>query len=78
MKTKRKRREPTYTRLRFRKRDYAHNLQAAVQHWVHANGGSLVLVGAIEIQEWGERVGVFRVAVRCLGRKPEKKQGKPA
>ena len=76
MTTKRKRRKPGYTRMRFRKRDYAHNLQAAVQHWVQANGGSLVLIGEIEVQDWIEGLGKFRVAVRCIGRKPQKKQDK--
>jgi hypothetical protein len=72
---KKKRRKPKYIRMRFRKGDYAHNLQAAVQHYVHANGGALVIVGDIETQQWGEGPGHFRVAVRCLGRMPEKKVG---
>lgn len=46
----------------------------AVAAYVKANGGNVVVAGGIEIQEWpGEWPGNFRVAVKCLGRKPELK-----
>lgn len=57
--------------LRFRKDDPAHNLLAAVQHWVKANGGDILVSGGIEVQDWHESPNHFRVAVRCLGRRPD-------
>lgn len=73
MTKRRSRRKPKRIHLRFRKNDPAHNLQAAVQHWVKAKGGDIVLIGAIEVQQWpGEGVGNYRIAVRCMGRAPER------
>lgn len=47
-------------------------LYKAVDFYVRAKGGSLVIVGGIQIQEWpGDPVGKFTVGVQCLGRKPE-------
>jgi hypothetical protein len=62
--------------MRFRKGDPAHNLLAATQHWVKANGGDLIVVGGIGlIHNWDEHK--FSVAVGCLGRKPKiEKKGK--
>lgn len=65
---KRKRRS---IHMRFRKNDPAHNLLAAVQHWVKARGGSLVVLGGIEVQDWFDGPGLFRVAVKCLGTSPK-------
>ena len=46
-------------------------LQNAVQRFVEANGGKLIVVGAIEIQEWPNDLKYnFRVAVQCTGRRP--------
>lgn len=46
-------------------------LYKAVEAYVVAKGGELVVIGGIEIQEWPEDPKFkFRVAVRCLGRKP--------
>lgn len=59
--------------LRFRKGDPSHNLLAAVQHWVRANGGSLVVIGGVEIQDWHESPNHYRIAVKCLGRRPVRK-----
>lgn len=67
----RKRKKPRLIHLRFRKNDPAHNLLAAVQHWVKAKGGALVLISTIEVQDWKDGVGKFRVAVRCMGRAPQ-------
>lgn len=63
--------------LRFRKNAPEHNLLAAVQHFVRANGGSIVVIGGIETQDWGEGLGKFRIAVKCLGRKPAASGGQP-
>jgi hypothetical protein len=59
-------------RLRFRKNDAAHNLLAAVQHWVIANGGKLVMVGGIETQSMSPSDYRFKVAIGCIGDRPEK------
>ena len=56
--------------MRFRKNDPAHNLLAATQHWVKANGGVLVVIGGIRILHEGKHK--FKVCVGCLGRMPEK------
>lgn len=46
---------------------------AATQHWVEANGGSLVVVGGIEIVTFPDDLKYnFRVSVRCTGKRPEK------
>lgn len=73
-----KRKKARYLPLRFRKADRAHNLQAAVQHWVHANGGSVSVIGGIEIITMPDEAPYkYRVAVGCLGRRPEKKPEAP-
>lgn len=58
--------------MRFRKSDPEHNLLAAVQHWVMARGGSVVVIGGIEVQDWRDGVGKYRIAVRCLGQAPKR------
>ena len=58
-------------KLRFRKNDPEHNLLAAIQHWVEANAGALVVVGGIEVQTWpGESKHNFKIAVKCTGTPP--------
>jgi len=48
------------------------DLLVAVQRFVELNGGKLVVIGGISLQEWPQdNKGVFHVAVRCLGRKPD-------
>lgn len=56
--------------MRFRKHDHSHNLLAAVERYVESKGGKLVVVGGIEIQDFHEGASKFKVAVRCLGRRP--------
>lgn len=57
--------------LRFRKHDHAHNLIAAAQRWLRANGGDAVLMGGIDIVTMpGDPQSKFRIAIRCLGRRP--------
>jgi hypothetical protein len=59
--------------MRYRKNDPAHNLLVAASRFIRAKGGSLLIIGPIEVQEWPEdRAGMFRLAVKCLGRKPNK------
>ena len=60
-------------RLRFRKNDPAHNLLAAAQAWIIANGGNAVLIGGIWLMPEGPMK--YRVCVGALGKYPEKKAG---
>jgi hypothetical protein len=66
-------RKSKWRTLRFRKDDPAHNVLAAVSHWVKAHGGTTVVIGGIEIQRWPEE-GEFKykVAVNCVGKAPQK------
>jgi len=57
--------------LRYRKNDLKHNVLVAVERWVKAGGGKLVVIGGVEIQDWREGAGKFRVGVRCIGRPPQ-------
>ncbi len=66
--------KPKFRMMRFRKNDPGHNLLAAVQHYVHSYGGTVVVEGGIEVQDWGDGLGKYRVAVRCLGRAPRPPQ----
>jgi hypothetical protein len=51
---------------------HINRLYKAVQKYVEKGGGKLLVIGGIEIQEWPlDPPHVFRVGVRCLGRKPE-------
>lgn len=59
-------------KMRFRKDDPDHNVLAAVSNFVKARGGTVLVVGGIEIQDWQDGVGKFRVAVHCTGRAPRR------
>jgi hypothetical protein len=66
------RKKPKWRVMRFRKNDPAHNLQTAVVHWIKANGGTAIVIGGIEVQQWpGDGEFNYRVAVRATGKKPE-------
>jgi hypothetical protein len=69
-KPKPKKRKPRWKMLRWRRGDHVHNIHVAVQRWIHANGGTLVVSGGLELQDWQEGLGKYRVALRCLGRRP--------
>lgn len=60
--------------LRFRKNDPAHNLQAAAQHWLRANGGDAIVMGGIGILDEGAHK--FQICVGIVGRKPVKENKK--
>ena len=52
-------------------------LYTAVRNYVEESGGNILVLGGIEVQVWPEdRRGQFRVAVKCLGKKPELAQAK--
>lgn len=66
-----KRKKPRRIRLRFRKGDHAHNLQAAAQAWLIANGGDAVVIGGIGIMpDFG--VGKFNICIGIVGTPPKK------
>ena len=52
-------------------------LYKAIINYVEKKGGSIYLISGIEVQDWHEGTGKFRVAVRCLGRLPDKLGGPP-
>ena len=53
-------------------------LYKAVDNYVTKNGGAVVVIGGIQIQEWPDTAkGKFTVAVQCLGRKPKFAKDKP-
>lgn len=63
--------------MRFRKNDPAHNLLAATQHWLRANGGYAVVIGGIGVLDEEHPLlestrGKFQICVKCLGQKPTK------
>ncbi len=67
-------RKPKFRFLRFRKNDPEHNVHAAIQRWIHAKGGTALITGGIEVQDWGEGAWKYRVALRVVGRPPKKEQ----
>ena len=47
-------------------------LYKAVQNYVEKQGGKLLVIGGVTIQEWPtDNAHVFHVAIKCLGRKPD-------
>ena len=56
--------------LRYRKNDPGHNVIVSVQRWIHANGGTAVVLGGIGLMDMGEfRYGVV---ISATGKRPEK------
>ncbi len=69
-----KKRKRKWSWLRYRKSDLAHNVQVAVQRWIHANGGTaVVLTGVGVMDEGGNR---YQVCIGALGLKPTIKKEK--
>lgn len=55
-------------------RDPTSQLYRAVIRYVESHKGSILVIGGVQIEQWPEdRKGMFVLGVRCLGRKPEKK-----
>lgn len=65
-----KKRKRKWEWLRYRKNDLAHNVQVAVQRWIHGNRGTAVVLGGIGIMHEGG--GRYHVCVGALGKLPEK------
>lgn len=67
-----KKRKQKWRWMRYRKNDLGHNVIVAVQRWVHANGGTAVVIGGIGVMdEGGNR---YQVCVGALGVLPVKKE----
>jgi hypothetical protein len=58
-------------------RDFVSQLYRAVARYVESNGGVIVAIGGIQIQEWPDD-GKFKftVAVKCAGKRPVFEKGK--
>ena len=67
-----KKKGPKRIHLRFRKDDPAHNLLAATQHWVKANGGDIVVIGGIGLMKEPFDEHRFKIVVGCTGKPPSK------
>jgi hypothetical protein len=53
------------------KKNAIERLYKAVANYVEKNGGKIVVIGGIQLQEWPDgKKGSFSIAVKCLGRKP--------
>ncbi len=69
-----KKRKRTPWCLRYRKNDPGHNMLVSTQRWIHANGGTALLLGGIDIVQLPEDNPLkYRVAVVAIGKKPSKK-----
>lgn len=69
----RRRRKQKWIWLRYRKNDLAHNVQTAVQRWIHANGGTSVVLGGVGLIDLGTPfdAGIkYGVVVSCVGIRP--------
>jgi hypothetical protein len=58
--------------MRFRKNDPTHNLLAATQHWVKANGGAAIVIGGIGLMKEPFDEFRYKIVVGCTGRPPIK------
>ena len=53
-------------------------LYRAIAKYVRLKGGTVVVCGGIQVQEWpGSGKRSFSIAVKCLGRKPIYKKERP-
>ena len=74
-----KRRRQKWRWMRYRKGDTAHNLLCATQRWIHANGGTAVVIGSIGVMNEDNPFiaatkGRYRICVGALGMPPIKKE----
>lgn len=57
--------------------EHVDQLLKAVQNYVEKEGGRLVVIGGISLQQFQEdHDGVFHVAVKCLGKPPKGFKGR--
>lgn len=70
-----KKRKTKWTWLRYRDGDLAHNVQVAIQRWIHANGGTAVVMSGVQVITMpGDREFNYHVAIHCTGQLPVKKE----
>lgn len=72
-----KKRKRTWRWMRYRKGDVSHNLLCAAQRWIHANGGTAVVLGGIGLMDEENpfldgTTGKYRVCIGALGLKPKR------
>lgn len=68
-----KKRKRKWEWLRYHKNDLPHNMQVAAQRWIHANGGTAIVMGGVSLIELpGTRSGNYYVAIGCMGKRPVK------
>ena len=69
MKAKKKSKKPDMLAAR----DPTSQLYRAVRRYIESNGGKLLVIGGVQIEQWpGEGECKFVLGVRCMGRKPTK------
>lgn len=72
MKVKKKKRDPLAG-----DRTPTGQLYRAVRRYVESKGGSILVIGGVQIEQWpGDGEFKFVVGVRCMGRKPKAEEKK--
>jgi len=61
-------------RMRFRKNDPNHNLLAATQHWIKANGGDAIVIGGIGLMKEPLDDLRYKIVIGAMGRAPQKSE----
>ncbi len=66
-----KKRKRRWVVLRYRKRDLAHNVQVAAQRFIHARGGTAILLTGVQVISMpGDPDHKYHLAVGVVGRRP--------
>lgn len=47
-------------------------LYEGVARYIEHKEGKVIVIGGIEIQQWGTNNNIFKVAVQCAGRQPKR------
>lgn len=51
--------------------DIIDDLYLAVQQYVESKGGSVVVIGGVQVQQWpNDLEHNFTIGIRCMGKKP--------
>lgn len=52
--------------------DIIDDLYLAVQQYVESNGGNVVVIGGVQVQQWPfDLEHNFTIGIRCTGKKPK-------
>lgn len=78
-KPKKKKRKQRWVVLRYRKNDPDHNIIVATQRWIHAHGGTAIVIGGVGIldEENPFVLGTkfkYQVCIGAMGQKPMKEK----